>query len=271
MGSNSSSRGQLGDLQGSLRKVNKYSCNYLPTDAALADKKTLSAQRADIKRHVDVLYLFIRQALCEVSFGFHPLSAVANVKFDETPETWARDPCTPLATELLSKEEIKFYSQYSAAIRVSAAASRLSKKCHELSAKLVEYGDYESGIDDAIAGATGAYAQCDLICNGNPLPFQYVHSLNILFSCYMLLTPVYLVAQSVSPIYGMICTGLIIVCLSCMNATARNMVIPFGWTPDNWDLETFGIGVSNQGKRVLDVQLLGGSDQKSVGVMSGDM
>jgi hypothetical protein len=268
MGSNSGSRAQIGSLQGALRKVTKYTCNYLPVQNHDQD---LDAQRKEIKRHVDILFLFMRQSLCEAVFGFHPLSDVAKVPFDETPETWARDPCSPLAAELLSQQEIAFYSQFSTADKINAAASRLSKKCHSVSHNFVEYGDYESGISTAISDATGCHAACDKICNGNPLPFQYVHALNILFSCYMLLTPVYLISQDVSPIYGLLCTGLTIVCMSCLNATARTMVIPFGFSPDNWDLETFGLGVFNQGNRVLMTSMQHGSSQKSVGVMDGSM
>ena len=76
LGSHAGARAELGAIQGQLRRVNKYTCNYLVASGA---ETNLQAKREEIQRHVNILFLFMRQSLVESRCGFHPLSDVAVV------------------------------------------------------------------------------------------------------------------------------------------------------------------------------------------------
>ena len=243
----------IGNIRGACRKMVKASCNYKLNTSDPAKIKEVTRLRLSIRRHCDIMWAFMRQHLRESRDGFHPKSDMANVEFG--PDTYMDDPCRPLLCERLTEQEMVYYANMSTGARVTNVARSLSAEIHALAQYFDCVGEYASNSAGFCDLAIAKFSACCKIFD-ETLPFVYKHALYNLLFLYALITPLVQIQKydgelSDSQTIMTVCVSTLVagVYFGVMFACAR-LCGPFGWDPNDMDLEHIGLQIVAQGNRV---------------------
>jgi hypothetical protein len=245
----------IGNIRGACRKMAKASCNYClkSTDPKTLDEVT--NLRVSVRRHCDLLWAFMRQDLRESREGFHPKSDMAKVPFG--PQTFMDDPTSPLLVERLTEADIEKYADMTPVERVISTARALSKELHILSKYMVQQNEYASNANTFCDDAVSKWAACKKILDQS-IPFVFKHMLYNLLFLFCLVTP--FIQFQDTGVAGELGTMQVVMTVTIttliagvyfgvMAACAR-LCDPFGWDPNDMDLEGIGNAIVAQGNRV---------------------
>lgn len=94
------------------------------THSKAPDDDAVLVISADIRRRLDILFVFIRQSVRESLLGFCPDSPMKDIPF--TKETFYLDPSEPQLLDLLSTEEATRYADLPARSRPGAVAAEIN-------------------------------------------------------------------------------------------------------------------------------------------------